>query len=348
MRSTRDARSTPDGASDGDRSLALVERSSQAFRDLSDEEIEALVQSLNSLHEGELGVDMLVACGRKAIQPLQRFLLQGKPSGIFVPRQRAVRALAELGAKEVLLDYLASEEHIVDPVAAHGEEAVKNTAARALGAWRTEDVFEALRHGLQQRHLVGAIEALGEFRRPEAVPELIEALEDDFCRTFAEDALRKAGELAHSALIDAARTPDPSGSHERPQSQRRRRCALRLLEFLQLRNEDWCQVAALLHDGDLEIAARAGAIALAIADRGNKELAVKRMIKVLPASDWLLQGEIQGWLEKHLDVALPSITEEIERRGASPVSIQTKDHVLRLLLAIRRKGQDRDDGERNP
>jgi len=325
-----------------------VERSSQAFRDLSDEEIEALVQSLNSLHEGELGVDMLVACGIKPITPLQRFLLQGKPSGIFVPRQRAVRALAELGAKDVLLDYLTSEAHIVDPVAAHGEEAVKNTAARALGAWRTEDVFEALRHVLQRKRLVGAIEALGEFRRPEPVPELIETLEDDFCRTFAEDALRKAGELAHSALIDAARTPDPSGSYERPQSQRRRRCALRLLECLQLCNEDWCKVAALLHDSDPEIAARAGAIALAVADRGNKALAVKRMIKVLPASDWLLQGEIEGWFERYLDVALPSINEEIERREAAPASIQTKDHVLRMLLAVKRKGQDEPDRERNP
>ena len=63
------------------------------------------------------------------------------------------------------------------------------------------------------------------------------------------------------------------------------------------------------------------------------------MIKVLPASDWLLQGEIQGWLEKHLDVALPSINEEIERREAAPGSIQMKDDVLRLLLAVRRKGQ---------
>lgn len=324
-----------------------MEISSQAFRDLSDEEIESLVQSLNSLHEGELGVDILVACGTKAIAPLQRFLLQGKPSGIFVPRQRAVRALAELGAKDVLLEYLASEQHTVDPVTAHGEEAVKNTAARALGAWRTDDVLETLRHVLQRKHLVGAIETLGEFRRPEVVPELIEALEDDFCRSFAEDALRKAGELAHSALTEAARTPDPSGSREGPQSQRRRRCALRLLECLQLCAEDWCRVAALLHDRDAEIATRAGAIALAVGDRGNKELAVKRMIEALPTSDWLLQGEIQGWLEKHLDVALPSINEEIERREAAPASIQARDHVLRLLLAARRKGQDGTDRERS-
>lgn len=119
-----------------------------------------------------------------------------------------------------------------------------------------------------------------------------------------------------------------SGSHERPQSQGRRRCALRLLECLDLSNQDWCQVAALLHDSDPEIAARAGAIALAVADRGNKELAVKRMINLLPTSDWLLQGEIQGWLEKHLDVALLSINEEIERREVAPASIRTKDHVL--------------------
>lgn len=159
-----------------------------------------------------------------------------------------------------LLDYLYFDEGISDPVAAHGEEAVKNTAARARDAWRTEDVFEALWQVLRRRHLVGAIETLGEFRRPEIVPELIAVLEDDFCRSFAEDALRKACELADSALIDAARTPDRSGSHERPQSQRRHRCALRLLESLQLVDQDWCQVAALLHDSDAEIAARAGAI----------------------------------------------------------------------------------------
>ncbi|MFZ0761258.1 MAG: hypothetical protein WAM69_15025, partial [Candidatus Sulfotelmatobacter sp.] len=93
------------------RNKALAERKGQqTFRDLPDGEIEALVQSLNSLHEGELGIDMLVACGERAIAPLRRFLLHGKPSGIFLPRQRAVKALAELGANRVLLDYLAVDE----------------------------------------------------------------------------------------------------------------------------------------------------------------------------------------------------------------------------------------------
>ena len=97
-----------------------MEGTGRAFQDLSDEEIQELVESLNSLHEGELGVAMLVACGKRAIPLLRRFLLHGKPSGIFVPRQRAVRALAELGAKDVLLEYLVFERHIADPMAAHG------------------------------------------------------------------------------------------------------------------------------------------------------------------------------------------------------------------------------------
>lgn len=315
-------------------------RSSQAFRDLPDEEIEALVQSLNSLHEGELGIDMLVACGDRAVPMLRRFLMEGKPSGIFVPRQRAVRALAELGAKEVLLDYVRQERSIADPVAAQGEEAVKNTAARALQAWPTEEVYQVLRESLRHHRLVGAVETLGEFRRPEAVPELLAALEDDFCRSSAEDALTKLGEAPHSAFINAARSPEPSGTKETPSSRSRRRSVLRLLESLRLLAADWSQIAALLYDHDPEIAARAAAVALAVGDRSSKELAVKRLIELLPTSNWLLQGEIQQWLEKCLHFALPSIEEEIDRRRAQSAARQATDHVLRILLALRQKGRN--------
>lgn len=312
-------------------------RISQAFRDLPEEEIESLVQSLNLLHEGELGVEMLVACGERAIPQLRRFLMEGKPSGIFLPRQRAVRALAELGAKDVLLDYLRLDRPIPDPVTAQGEEAVKNTAARALIAWRTEEVYQVLRDTLHRHLLTGAIETLGEFRRPDAVPQLIAALEDDFCRSSAEDALRKLGEIPHSALLDAARTPEPSGSRERPSSRSRRRSVLRLLESLRLLAEDWRQIGALVYDRDPEIAARACAVALAVADPSNQQSAVKRLIELLTTSNWLLQGEIQEWLEKYVKVALPSIQEEINRRQSASTAAQARDHVLRILLALKRK-----------
>jgi hypothetical protein len=61
------------------------------------------------------------------------------------------------------------------------------------------------------------------------------------------------------------------------------------------------------------------------------------MIELLPAADWLLQGEIQGWLQTHLDMALPSVNEEIRRRQATPAAAQAADNVLRLLIAVRRK-----------
>lgn len=315
----------------------VEQKAAHAFRALSNQEIEGLVQSLHSLHEGELGIDMLVACGEPAIEPLRHFLLAGNPSSIFAPRQRAVRALAQLGAKDVLLEYLLDDRPIPDSTIAHGEEAVRNTAARALSAWHTEDVYQALRRMLRRR-LTGVIEALGEFRRPEALPDLAAALEDDFCRSFAEDALRRIGELAHRVLIDAARTPEPSGIDERPASERRRRCALRLLEPLRLEADDWRLLAALLYDKDREIAARAGAIALLVADERDKKLATRRLIEALPTADWLLQGEIETWLANHLDVALPAIDQEIDRRLGASAQVRAEDDVLRLLLGVRRAG----------
>jgi hypothetical protein len=314
-----------------------VERQGCAFQDLPDHEVEALVESLNSLNEGELGVAMLVACGAKAVQPLRRFLLQGKPSGIVVPRQRAVRALAELGAKDVLLAYLVFERHINDPVAAHGEDGVKNTAARALAGWRTEDVYEALLGALRKRRLPGLIETIGEFERAEAVPDLMSSLEDDSCRSAAEEALGKMGEVARSALIDAVRTPDPSGRNESASSRSRRRCALRLLQRLRLSPNDWKRLAALPRDSDAEIAARASSIALAVADESGKQFAISRLIEVLPAADWLVQGEIESWLEEYFDVAQASIDAEIEKRRAVSVVAQAKDDILRMLLAIKSK-----------
>lgn len=181
----------------------------------------------------------------------------------------------------------------------------------------------------------GLIETLGQFGRSEAVPDLVAALEDDFCRSAAERALSKIGEAAHSALMEAARTPDPSGTGESPSSRSRRRCALRLLRRLRLSPDDWQKLAALLRDSDAEIAARAGSIALAVADEPDKKLAVRRLIEVLSAADWLLQGEIQSWLEEHFDIAQTSIDEEIERRQAVPVAAQSKDNILRLLFRIR-------------
>ena len=312
----------------------LEKESKNRFRDLSLQEIDELVRSLNSLSEGELGISMLVACGERAVPALRECLLYGRPSGVFVPRQRAVRALAELGAKEILLEYLAAERSIRDPVVAHGEEAVKNTAARALAAWRTDEVFQALLDVLRKHQFTGVIEAIGKFRRVEALPELVHALEDDFCRTFAEDALLKIGPAARAALIEAVRTPDPSGNNETASSRQRRASALRLIERLEPTPDDWPRLAALLYDPDAKVAARTGILALKIAAESEKVLAVRRLIGALEKADWFLQSEIENSLEEHFAIARPLIRQEIGRRQTNTFGTRNTDNVLRLLRGI--------------
>lgn len=316
-------------------SIMPTSNSGGRLQNLSDEQLNRLVESLNSLHEGELSIPILVACGERAIRPLRDFLLYGRLGSIFIPRQRVVWALAELGAKDVLLEYLAVEKHIADPVVRQGEEAVENTAARALAAWHSDDVFRVLLRKLSFRHLPGVIETLGRFRRPEPLPYYILALEDDICRRSAEEAIGELGDEALSALVDAARTPDPSGNYESPSSRNRRRSALRLLSKLHLSVMDWHSLASLLYDQNPEIAARAGSFALAVADKEDKQRAVRRLIEVLPKADWLLQGEIEAWLCRCSAIAQRNVAEEITRRQSASHEVQAQDNVLRLLLAVK-------------
>ncbi len=235
-----------------------VTKSSRRVRNLADEQLRKLVASLNSLHEGELAIPLLMICGERAIRTLRDILLYGELGDPSIPRPQVVWALAELGAWDVLLEYLTLEQQIADPVVRWAEAIVENTAARALAAWCGEDVVNALAKKLSMRSLPGAVEMLGNFRRPELLPHYILALEDDSCRHSAEEAIAKLGEQAHMALMEAARTPHPSGADETLSSVCRRRSALRLLSHLRLSQPDWHELALALHDRDPEISARAG------------------------------------------------------------------------------------------
>lgn len=309
------------------------------FLDPSEERVQKLVDRLNSLKEGEFAVVELVACGKGAVEPLRRFLLYGKPNGIFQPRQHAVEVLAELGAKDVLLEYLTFEKHISDPVDRYGEEAVENTAARVLGGWRDEDVYNVLLRLLRGKPMPGVIETIGEYRRTEAIPDFIRALGDDVAGGPAEEALRKVGEPARRPLMDAALTPVPSAADETPSSLRRRAAALRLLAERNLSVEDGRNLAALTRDRDPEIAARACRIALLGAEESRRQLAVRRLVEVLPDADLFLQTEIEGWLLRCFDSARIVLDEEIARRQPVTEATRSTDKVMRFLLAVKRRAE---------
>jgi len=138
-----------------------------------DDKIRFYIEELNSLKEGAAAATRLIACGRSAIEPLRQSLLEGKPSVVYHSRRWAVEALAALGARDVLLEYLTQKKDIADPAIRLGEEAVKSAAARELMRWRSEEVFRLLLGLAQERCLPGVLGALGEFKRPEAVPCLV-------------------------------------------------------------------------------------------------------------------------------------------------------------------------------
>lgn len=306
-----------------------------------DAEIGTLIERLNSLKDGASAATGLVACGQRAVEPLRRFLLDGMPSGIFQPRQRAVEALAELRAKEVLIEYLTAEKHIPDPVDRYGEEAVESTAARLLAEWHDEEVYLTLLRLLRRRALPGLIEAVGGFRRPEAIPEFITALGDSIGRSFAEEALAKLGEATHRALLVTAQTPLPAADHETPTSLCRRRSALRLLANLRLSVEEWRMLSPIAGDRDFEIAARANRIALTAPDDDERKRAVMRLLKMQSNAPWNLQIEIEGWLLEHADVSITIIEEEIAARGGAADTGCSSDEMLLRLMSLKHKFEAR-------
>ena len=300
-------------------------------------EIARLVQNLNSLEEGERTVAKLMAYGRLAVEPLRLFLFEGKPSVVYQPRRWAVEALAAIGAKEVLIDYLKWKKEIPDPAIWFGEEPVENAAARALAAWRTDEVFETLLDVSRRRSQLGFVEALGQFRRAEAIPYFIRALEDDICRSAAEESLRKLGATAAPALLEAALTRLPSPEEERPSSVRRRICVLRLLAETELTQKFWRLLRPLISDSHSGIAIAISSIAVNVGGRQDKVAAVERLLETLPSANWYDQGEIETCLVGLYLVGRDLVEDELARRNTLPDEQRVMDRALGTLLRVKRK-----------
>jgi len=304
-------------------------------REFTDEEIESLVKGLESLQGGSMTAAALVGCGPRAIPHLRSFLLQGRPRGIFQPRQLAVETLAQLGAKDVLLEYLSTPVAINDAVVQQGEDAVRSTAARELARWQSDDVFECLQRVGLEHLFPGVVEGMGTFRKVEAMPYLLWALGDGVCRSYAEDAIRKLGVAARPHLVDAAGAQSPSAEEESPASVQRRRWVLRILSDLKVSDQDWARLRELLDENDPDIAITTARIALAVAPMPDKWRAIRRLIEMLPRADWFLRTEARAALAEHFDVAQEAVEDEIARRMNSGKKEQALDVVLRLLINLR-------------
>jgi HEAT repeat protein len=291
--------------------------------------IERLIESLSSLHGIEKTVVQLILYGRAAVPALHAFLFTRDPSGIYEPRCWAVRALARIGAHDVLVEFLNAEHEVSDPVGQLGEEAVMNTAARALAGVVSEEAYQALLKVAQWHPLAGAIEVLGEFRREEVVPLLVGALEDDVARAAATDALRRFGARVGSALRDAAVRRVPTES-ESPSSVRRRRSALRLLTEMALAHGFWRQLQDLIDDPNDAIAATACMAAIECGTEPQKQRAIQTLIRLLDTSDWLLRSEIERSLARNFEISRSAICEALARDPAA-IPLRARRTLARLL-----------------
>jgi hypothetical protein len=297
-------------------------------------DIQRALDRLKSLHDGDLGVLEITACGRRAIPALRALLLDGESSAIYHPRCRAIEALGALGAHDVVIDFLASPRDVPDPVNRTGEEAVINAAARALVGIDDERIFPLLLDLARRQPLAGVIEALGSYRRCEAIPCLISALSEDYSRRAAEAALLRLGSKARSALLRSATRPIPSAQWETPSSRRARRSTVRLLARIGAPSRQRSRFRDLMQDCDAEVAVHACRAYLASASKDEKPDIIRQLIALIPSLGWLLCEEVEECIIDHFEDAREIIPEFIRDRPPDPSDQSPRARIYRSLFRV--------------
>ncbi len=327
----------------------LAHRSSAAEpRVRESERVRMAVAKLKSLRDGDAGVIETIASGSGAVPALTEILFAREPSGLYETRRRAVEALSGLRAYDVLRRFLSEPHEIGDPVERMGEEAVVNAAARALGDLRDAQDLPLLLALLRRKALTGVIEAVGRFRRPEALPFFIDALADDFTRPAAEEAIRTIGTKARPALLQTALWREPRFGGEVNSSRARRRSALALLlEFGVPRKFVWPPLHDLIEDADPWVSVLSARMCLAGALEEDKQRAICRLIELLKTPDTILTAEIEDCLVRHFAQARLAIGAAIAC-GLAEIDPDEpwwlRDKALTALLRVRERAEGKPSG----
>jgi hypothetical protein len=183
-----------------------------------------------------------------------------------------------------------------------GQEAVLNAAACALRRPCDGRAFRLLLSLAERRRLAGAIEALGRCETLAALPCFLDALSDDMARPAAEAAIRRLGEAASQALVQAISDNGCARDGESESSRRRRRSALNLLlETGTVRDIPPTQRQALVADEDPALAILACRASLACGSEDERRGAIKRLVDLLYSSHRWFRWEAEECLLAHPD-----------------------------------------------
>jgi hypothetical protein len=297
--------------------------------------IDVSIKKLESIFESDHGVVELIAMGDRAVPELRQVLLGGKPSTVYQPRMAAFDALGQIGAKDVLLEFLRTTTQTADPAVRFAEEAVRSTAARELIRWPGKDVEAALIDIMRQKPLPGACDAVGQLRLNSAAPYLVEALADDVNRPRAMNALRQMLPAARPLLIAAALlwlTRDRS--EENPALHRTALAAARLLSESDVSADEATKLGPLMHSEDPEMAACVAQILLKHQPRDTGVVA-HILIGALPRAPWFVRDEIRDLLAACGPGVLKPLDAEIDRRARESKLQRSTDMLLPMLVNIR-------------
>jgi hypothetical protein len=269
--------------------------------EISEEKIEGLVEQLNSLMDGDGAAEMLIAIGKRAVPYLERFVLEGRARTIALPRSRAVRALGELGGWSALITYFKQYERPDDAAVLFAEDAVRSAAARELARWKSDEVYKVLLDAARERATSGLILALGEFRKPESVPLLFAALDDDLCREEAKVALRGVPEVACQYAIlwlRGAITTEYEVS-----ALRRRRATLQLLSEFGTTAEEWADLRIYLQDRDVDVVIAAATIGFRAGPQDDYEQIIEALFRISTHLNWAQEDDVTRLLDHHRELA---------------------------------------------
>lgn len=255
----------------------------------TDQEIEALVRGLDNLQwHLRVQVDVL-RLGKRAVPALVKFLL-GPSSQFPEGRVFAAEALGRFKGEEAFQGLL----HAIDPRRFDGlspilrlpEEDVQNAVARQLAHIGDRRAIPVLLEALRNHHLVGAAEALVAFQETEALPWLVEGLEDAFKRDRFSQAILGMGRTAIPSLITTLEGRRMHDDQELLPSIERRAEALRLLGLLHAQ-EAVDPIRIALHDPYEKVRTEA-ALALVAVEEGDGVLdAVPALLAGLTHPDFL-------------------------------------------------------------
>jgi hypothetical protein len=213
-----------------------------------------------------------------------------------------------------LISYFKEYSRPLDASVLFAEDAVRSAVAQELARWKSDEVFDVLLDAAWQRATGGLVLALGEFHRPESVPLLFEALEDDLCREDAKESLLRMPDATRQFGILAIRG-FTAVRLEGPSAVCRRRATLQLLYELGCTPDDWPDLRRFLWENDPGTLIPAAQIGFLIAPESEQPQILIALLRVAQKLNYVQEEDVTQLLVAHPTIAREVVRQIVKERS---------------------------------